>query len=217
MILLETSISTADNTLTLTIPATANRAPSTHTVSLSPPSPSSPTHDFDFTIWGSSGLDGYSVGSPALLDDLSAYMGRRVLLVQKGEDARATGDLDNLPHAHLDYDGGANVSWADEYPILLVSKDSLADIDERLKMDHEVQMDNIKAFDANKWRDGGVEIHRFRGNVVVEGALAWEEEAWAEIEFVVTGDSEARVDWLVVARCGRCQVRSPSLSRSSRL
>jgi len=71
------------------------------------------------------------------------------------------------------------VGFADGYPVLLTSTASLAALQD--KMDEHVPMD------------------RFRANVVVEGAVAWAEDAWQE---VLIGE----VRFAVVADCTRCAI-----------
>lgn len=74
---------------------------------------------------------------------------------------------------------GDRVGFADAYPVLVASLDSLADLNARLETP--------------------VGIDRFRANVVVEGAAAWAEEegAYAEI---------GAVSFRTPKRCDRCVV-----------
>lgn len=206
MILIETAIDYDAQTLTVTVPATASQPSSSHTISLTE-KPSPDDHHPDFTIWGGS-HDGYSVGTDAMREALSTYMGRPVLLVQKGEDNRETGDVGSLPwfkEGALEYDEKtAIVSWADEYPILLMAKSSVEDIEHRVKTDIEIRQANATKLDA-KWEKERIELRRFRGNIVVEGTEAWEEEGWSEIS--IENASGSTEDWIVATLCGRCQVR----------
>lgn len=71
------------------------------------------------------------------------------------------------------------------------------------------------SFNASRWcpsaltSQGGLEITRFRPNIVVEGLKeAWEEDGWKKVRF---GESE---EVEVGMKCGRCQVRSCSLPLS---
>jgi uncharacterized protein len=78
---------------------------------------------------------------------------------------------------------GEIVSFADGYPILIASEDSLADLNTRIA--------------AN----GGsaVPINRFRANIVVSGAAPWAEDNWGDFTI---GGATLRA----VKPCSRCQV-----------
>ncbi|GBQ21917.1 hypothetical protein AA0472_0600 [Acetobacter estunensis NRIC 0472] len=71
------------------------------------------------------------------------------------------------------------VSFADEFPVLLCTEASLVDLNTRLAMP--------------------VPMARFRPNLVVTGASAWEEDAWVRLG---VGDVELRL----VKPCSRCVV-----------
>ncbi|KAM0790104.1 hypothetical protein ACM66B_005431 [Microbotryomycetes sp. NB124-2] len=221
MILIETAIDFDKKELTLTIPADAanpSAKQSSHVVSLERPTSEQDggaNHINDVSIWKDNGLDGFLVGSPELIDDLSSFMGRRVILVQKGFDLRMAGPegfVQSLPEARFDYEEHPSVSWADEYPVLFVSKASLQDLDQRVQNDDEVAQANASRFDQERWRASGrgIEVNRFRGNVVVaapaEVLQPWEEDSWAEI--TTSGDNGSTADWFVAQRCARCQLPS---------
>lgn len=210
MILIETAIDFERQLLTITVPATDDMASSAHTISLARPDPATfPAEDHhpDFTLWGGH-VDGYSVGTPELRAALSAYMGRPVLLVQRGEELReasATGFVQGLPGASFEYNHHPSVSFSDEYPILLTSQDSIAELDRRIINDKEVHEKYAKQFDAAKWKNGGVQPVQFRGNILVEGTKeAWDEDWWAEV--VIGEEREDAVPLIVAQRCARCQV-----------
>lgn len=210
MILIETAIDFETEILSITIPATDSAPSSTHTIPLARPNPSSFDGEVlnDVSIWIHRGLDGYSVGSDALRADLSAYMGREVLLVQKGEDLRSVkpDHVLRLPNAQFEYEDEPQVSWADEYPVLIVSRTSLAELDRRIKTDTGLHTAQAKRFNTERWLSSGkgIEVVRFRGNVVLDGvAKPWDEDSWGEI---VVGDDKTSL--LVAQRCARCQVRS---------
>lgn len=211
MILIETSMSLADQTLTITIPATESAQSSTHSISLVRPDPATfpeEDHHYDITVWAST-TDGYSVGSAELREALSTFMGRPVLLVQKGEEVREAsteGFIQSIPGASFDYeeDHAPSIKFNDEYPLHIVTQESIKDLDRRVTTDKEVQKANRTRFDAEKWKNGGVEAVRFRPNVVVEGTKgAWDEDWWLDL---VIGEGEKEVPLLVAQRCGRCQV-----------
>lgn len=210
MILIQTAVESERQLLTITVPATDDAPSSTHTVSLARPDPATfPAEDHypDFTLWGAH-VDGYSVGTPELRAALSAYMGRAVLLVQRGvelREASQTGFVQGLPGASFDYDHHPAVSFADEYPILLCSQDSIAELDHRVISDKAVHAKYAKQFDAVKWKNGGVQPVQFRGNILVEGTKeAWDEDWWAEI--IIGEEREDAVPLIVAQRCARCQV-----------
>ncbi|MEH0933649.1 MOSC domain-containing protein [Micromonospora psammae] len=94
---------------------------------------------------------------PAADDWLTALLGRPVRLVHLRHPARhlAPGD-----RAH---DTGGQVSFADEYPLLLAATASLDALNDWLAEAGEEP----------------VPITRFRPNLVVEGAPAWAEDGWA--------------------------------------
>ncbi len=70
-------------------------------------------------------------------------------------------------------------AFTDGYPFLLVSEDSLSDLNGRLEV--------------------ALPLDRFRPNIVVHGAGAYEEDGWSR--FTIDG-----VPFHVVKRCGRCVV-----------
>jgi hypothetical protein len=72
-----------------------------------------------------------------------------------------------------------HTGFADGYPILLVSEESLADLNSRLETP--------------------VPMNRFRPNIVVKGCGAYSEDAWNEIQI---GD----VKLAIVKPCARCEV-----------
>jgi uncharacterized protein YcbX len=75
--------------------------------------------------------------------------------------------------------GEESVSFADGFPVLLTSLGSLADVNGRMARP--------------------VGISRFRGNIVVEGAAAWDEDFWGVVR---VGDVRFRV----AKPCERCVV-----------
>lgn len=72
---------------------------------------------------------------------------------------------------------GEEVSFADGYPILLISQASLDNLNERLAVP--------------------VKMHRFRPNLVISGTAPFEEDSWREIR---AGTAEMRI----VKPCSRC-------------
>lgn len=94
MVLIHPVINHATQTLDISVPSSSSSdsAPSRtfSVVPLAHPSTylkdpeNDPSLDHDFVVWGSDPQDGYSVGSEELLDALSEFMGKRVLLIRKG-------------------------------------------------------------------------------------------------------------------------------------
>jgi uncharacterized protein YcbX len=81
-------------------------------------------------------------------------------------------------------DGTDVVSFADGYPLLLTTVESLAALNELIS--------------AGRWAgEGPLPMSRFRPSVVVDGAPAWAEDQWRRIRI---GD----VGFRVVKGCARC-------------
>lgn len=81
---------------------------------------------------------------------------------------------------------GQNVSFADAYPILVISQASLDDLNHRL--------------------DSPVNINRFRANVIVSGTHAFAEDDWQNL-------SINDIDYQAVKTCSRCIM--PSINQST--
>lgn len=209
MVLIHPTIDWAASTLLITVPAHGSTCESTHSISLFPPTDPA-AHEYDFTIWGSAGLDGYVVGSADLTAALSGFLGRQVLLVQKGEVGRLAGPdegwIEQLAPSGLvtSYHEPSTINWPDQFPILLISKASLAALDEMIANDPLIR--STRGFDVERWTGephAGIEAQRFRGNIVVEGDSleAFEEESWGEVEL-----GEQKETMFVAARCARCML-----------
>lgn len=103
---------------------------------------------------------------------LSGVLGTKVRLVY----------LANPRGRPLDVRSGAakdHVNFADDYPVLLVSRNSLADLCKRAGAD--------------------IAMRRFRPNLVIAGAAPWEEDSWRAIRI-------GKVRFRVAAPCDRCVV-----------
>jgi uncharacterized protein YcbX len=100
------------------------------------------------------------------------FLGTDCSLVHMGDDVVRRANPLFAPEA-------TRVSFADGYPILLISEESLADLNARLS--HPIPMD------------------RFRPNLVVAGAEAYAEDGWRAIEI---GSMALRV----VKPCFRCAI-----------
>jgi uncharacterized protein len=108
--------------------------------------------------------------SPEADRQLSKWLGREVRLVMMPDGARRPVDPDYARN-------GETVSFADGYPLLLIGQSSLDDLNERLEV--------------------AVSMRRFRPNLVVSGAPAFEEDRWKSVRI-----GTARFS--VVKPCARC-------------
>jgi uncharacterized protein YcbX len=103
---------------------------------------------------------------------LSEFMGQPVKLVYMGDQAERQIDL------RFSKDG-ENVSFADGYPYLLISEASLADLNGRLAEP--------------------VSMRRFRPNLIVTGASAFDEDTWKNFQI-------GNISFRGVKTCARCTV-----------
>ena len=120
------------------------------------------------TIWNDQVL-AWAV-DPAADVWLTEFLKQPARLVYMGDQAARQIDL---KYSEV----GENVSFADGYPYLLISEASLADLNDKLKQP--------------------VSMRRFRPNLIVTGASAFEEDTWDNI---LIGDLTFRV----VKPCARC-------------
>lgn len=185
MVLIHPTINLKTRTLSITVPAYLTHPESTHSIPLDLDEDAE--SDTDFHIWGSN-HEAFSVGNDALRAALSAFMGKSVLLVQKADMER-----------HGGYDIGTvdecTIKFNDAFPILLCSESSLAEVDSRIIRDVRV--------DKTRWNKDskGMEMERFRGNVVIKGAKEpWEEDSYCDI--TIGKDCK----FSVASRCARCMV-----------
>ncbi|WP_428540878.1 MOSC domain-containing protein [Rhodopila sp.] len=110
----------------------------------------------------------------AATDWLKAVLGRPCQLVY----------LANCDARPVDPDYGQpddRVSFADGFPVLLTSMDSLADLNRRLAQP--------------------VPMHRFRPNLVIEHGGAWAEDGWRRVRV-------GKVEFRLPKSCSRCVVTS---------
>lgn len=114
-------------------------------------------------------IEGYAT-SPDADSWFSDYLSVACRLVFQGELPRAASEK---------YAPGAEVSYADGFPILVTVTESLDDLN--AKMPSALPMD------------------RFRPNIVVTGASAWAEDSWKKIKI---GD----ITLAIVKPCTRCVV-----------
>ncbi len=116
-------------------------------------------------------LDAHDVGRDAA-SWFTELLGLRCKLVQMPE---APARFVNTKYAPT----GAPVSFADAFPLMLMSEMSLKDLNERLTEP--------------------VAMNRFRPNLVVNGAFAFEEDTWRGLQI-------GSVSFIVAKPCARCTV-----------
>jgi hypothetical protein len=103
---------------------------------------------------------------------LGEYLGTECRLVYMPEATRRPTNPEHGGPGHV-------VSFADGYPFLVTSEDSLAELNARLARP--------------------LPMNRFRPNLVISGAGAWAEDGWKEFR---VGEARLRM----AKPCGRCQV-----------
>jgi uncharacterized protein YcbX len=112
----------------------------------------------------------------------SEYLGCACSLVHMAADVMRPADPAFAP-------SGARVSFADGFPFLLISEESLADLNRRLAEP--------------------LPMNRFRPNLVVAGGAAYDEDHWRRIEI-------GGVKLHVVKPCGRCVVTTTDQATGER-
>lgn len=202
MVLIGTRL-TAD-TLELTIPDYKDRPEATYTVPFQRQEDEEHVHSL--RIWASPACDGYVIADKELNEHLSHFLGKTVFLVRKGDDPRDVLPMDigqrlmrENGHDAASFEQEApNVAWQDGFPFLLTTEGSIDDLTDRIPT-----VADKKGFDSAKWLDRRhrLESVRFRPNIVVKGAKAWEEDEWAYVDV-----GEHRL--LVATRCARCVLPS---------
>ncbi len=124
----------------------------------------------DVTVWKD--LCRAELPSPLASQALSDYLGEQVELVRIDPDFRRL-----IPEKYGF--ASAHTGFADQFPILLVNLDSLAELNSRL--------------------GSAVPIDRFRANIVISGAGEFAEDGWKDIR---VGDLEMTVS----KPCSRCVI-----------
>jgi uncharacterized protein len=112
----------------------------------------------------------------------SEFLGCPCSLVHMGEDAVRPADPIFAPP-------GSRVSFADGFPFLLISEESLADLNRRLAEP--------------------LPMNRFRPNLVVAGGEPYDEDRWTRLEI-------GGIRFRVVKSCGRCVVTTTDQSTGER-
>lgn len=155
------TVQTAIDTDVLHVSATGHAA---FSLPLRPPE----RHLTDVTVWKDS-VPAVLVG-PQADAWFSEFLGLNCHLVQMTDDL--------VRGVNQDYgQAGDQVSFADGFPLLLISEASLADLNSRLREP--------------------VEMRRFRPNLVVDGDLPYAEDGWRRIRV-------GEVEFAGVKNCSRC-------------
>jgi MOSC domain-containing protein len=132
------------------------------------------------TVWNDT-CDATWMGEPAA-EWLSSFLGTSCSLVHMDDATRR-------PVNPLYASNGSRVSFADGFPLLLISEESLADLNRRLAEP--------------------LPMNRFRPNLVVAGGSAYGEDGWKEIEIGSLGLS-------VVKPCERCVIPNTDQTTTER-
>jgi uncharacterized protein YcbX len=138
--------------------------------------------DIQVTVWRST-VAATTAGAEAAAW-LSAYLDRPVLLVWLDDPTRRTTNPDYS-------EPGDRVSFADGYPMLLASEDSLAQLNDWMAED----------FPDDYAMLGPLPMTRFRPNIIISGGLPWVEDSFTGRKIRV-GDTVFRVP----KPCARCVV-----------
>ncbi|MDP1545207.1 MAG: MOSC domain-containing protein [Anaerolineales bacterium] len=123
-------------------------------------------------VWASKGVDAIDQGDEAAVW-LSDWLGASVRLVHIADGFKRTLN----PNYAINMDD--HTGFADGYPILVISEESLQDLNSRL--------------------DSALPMNRFRPNLVVKGCAPFAEDTWKRIRI---GD----VEMALVKPCARCVV-----------
>ncbi|MCC6299917.1 MAG: MOSC domain-containing protein [Anaerolineales bacterium] len=129
-------------------------------------------HSWHVNIWHSKGVQAIDQGDQAV-EWLSEFLDMSVRLVHIADGYKR---LVNSEYAVNEDD---HTGFADGYPILLISEESLQDLNSRL--------------------EAPLPMNRFRPNIVVKGCEPYAEDTWNQIQI---GD----VKLAIVKPCARCEV-----------
>ncbi|KAH9854380.1 hypothetical protein C2E23DRAFT_818523 [Lenzites betulinus] len=139
---------------------------------------------------------------------LSDYFGRAVHLVMKGPAARPCPPTLAFPELH------ETAMFQDGYPFLVVGEESLGEVRRVVSAFAQDKSAQIGGIDRERWREGGVEIERFRPNIVFKGSgVPFAEDMWRRIRIHPAADApsvsptntpeECRT-FALVSKCARC-------------
>ena len=133
-------------------------------------------------VWSSHGVNAADQGDEAA-EWLSAYLNRPARLVYMPDESIRPVDPKYAIHAD------DHVSFADGYPVLVASQESLDDLNTRLETP--------------------LPMNRFRPNLVVAGCKPFEEDTWKRIRI-------GEVELALVKPCARCEVTTIDQATAAR-
>jgi hypothetical protein len=156
--------------------------------------------NLDISLWGKNDIEGYvcqtNIGrSPSEI--LSQYMGLSVHLAMKGSRPRICSPTERFPN--LD----APSYFQDGYPLMLMSEESVAAVQERIR-----GMVGIQGIEE-KWSSDTLQIERFRPNIVIKGAGApFFEDILTEFTVDSHRESVDKASPIIrlVSKCTRCML-----------
>lgn len=129
-------------------------------------------YNFPVQIWKSSGVPAVDQGDETA-EWFSNFLDMPVRLVHIADGYKRTVNMEYAINAD-DHTG-----FADGYPILIISEESLHDLNSRL--------------------DSTLPMNRFRPNLVVKGCKPFEEDTWKRIRI-------GNVELALVKPCARCEI-----------
>ncbi|KAI0779027.1 hypothetical protein BD413DRAFT_601634 [Trametes elegans] len=150
---------------------------------------------------------------------LSDYFGRAVHLVMKGPRARVCPPTAAFPALR------ETAMFQDGYPFLVAGEESLGEV-RRVVSAYARDEDpraRIGGIDRERWRDGGVEIERFRPNIVFKGSgVPFAEDMWRQIR-IHPGNADSEDDapaeartFTLVSKCTRCLLPNVDITTGTR-
>jgi len=155
------------------------------------------------SLFGTS-IDGYvcqslSASQPSPSQILSEYMGKQVHLVMKGPIIRPCQPTPTFPNLK------ASGVYQDGYPLLVTSEESLIAVAAAIRdAANGGSIGKIGGMNHERWKEGDIEMERFRPNIVVKGAgIPFAEDAWQKIA-VGTSQSDESQSISLVSKCARC-------------
>jgi len=129
-------------------------------------------HSWPVNVWKSKGVQAIDQGEEAV-EWLSDFLGMSVRLVHIADGYK------RLVNQEYAVNADDHTGFADGYPILIISEESLQDLNSRLETP--------------------LPMNRFRPNIVVKGCDPFAEDTWNQIQI---GD----VKLAIVKPCARCEV-----------
>ncbi|CCM01446.1 uncharacterized protein FIBRA_03498 [Fibroporia radiculosa] len=149
-------------------------------------------------------MDGYISQSISSSPDtptktLSKYFGKPVHLLMKGPTPRECPPTSAFP------DLKATALYADAYPLLVASEESLSEFQRIVQgFASKGKEAAIGGLDHGRWSKGKVEMERFRPNIVLKGAgVPFAEDFWRTV-VLHSSNSTANSELTLLSKCTRC-------------